>query len=395
MVRKRWFRSLFMLLLMVPFLFLSGCLNISEPEDMFYVYAVGVDYDEKKGEYIVYAQVLNFQEIAKTGGGGSQSGGKGGNMQIWVGKGNGVSLDGAIQSMMITSQRRLYWGHLNAIILTERLMQHGIYDVIDMVRRFNEPKYTTWLFATGDSPESILSTSPILNEAPIKSIIGDPLRLHEIISIVPPIRFHRFVSVMDEPGETAPLIHLTTTSAHWRENRKKKEVMRVDGASFVRKEKYVATMKTKEILGLRWMTGRAEKPRLTLMDGRKPLATLVPNKIRPKIEPFYRGLTPYFRIKIRLDAQLLQLSRPATTMELKKKAERIVKEEVMETYKLAIQKRVDVYQLLHPLFHKDTKKWKRLIDAHPFPLKEDSIEQVSVEVNIMSTGKAKMSEEVP
>ncbi|CCQ96395.1 putative spore germination protein [[Clostridium] ultunense Esp] len=385
-------RPIFRLKLLISLMFFllpTGCLNMEEPENMFYIYAVGVDYDEKKGEYILYGQALNFQSIAKTGSIGG-SGGEKGNVQLWVGVGRGITMDGAIQSMMITSQRRLYWGHLNAIILTENLMRHGVHDVFDLTARFNEPKYTVWLFATADSPLKILSSMPILNESPVKSIIGDPHQLYETISVVPPVRLHRLTAYMNEPGGMPSLIHLTTTSSYWRENRKKQLNLYVDGASFIRKGKFVSTLKTKEILGLRWMIKEVKRPRISLLKGDRPVATLLPFNIRPQVKVVGQGNHPAFDVEIRLKATLLQLSRPLSTDRLEKMAEELVKKEVQETYRNAVAKKVDPYGLLHHLYHQDPKRWRKILSSRSFfPLKNDSLRRITVKVEILSTGKVK------
>ena len=43
---------------------LAGCWDITEPQRMYYINAVGVDYEND--EYIVYLQVINFADVAKS-----------------------------------------------------------------------------------------------------------------------------------------------------------------------------------------------------------------------------------------------------------------------------------------------------------------------------------------
>lgn len=45
-------------------LLLSGCWDVTEPQRMYYVQGVGVDY--KDNEYTVYLQIINFATVAKT-----------------------------------------------------------------------------------------------------------------------------------------------------------------------------------------------------------------------------------------------------------------------------------------------------------------------------------------
>lgn len=48
-------------------LLLTGCWDIREVQDINYISAIGVDY--KDGEYIIYAQMLDFSSVAKQEGG--------------------------------------------------------------------------------------------------------------------------------------------------------------------------------------------------------------------------------------------------------------------------------------------------------------------------------------
>ncbi|WP_404458519.1 hypothetical protein [Sutcliffiella horikoshii] len=48
---------------------LTGCGGIKNIQDLTYIVAIGMDYDEVEEEYIVYLQGLNFANVAKQEGG--------------------------------------------------------------------------------------------------------------------------------------------------------------------------------------------------------------------------------------------------------------------------------------------------------------------------------------
>ena len=47
-------------------LLLSGCWDVTEPQRMYYVDGIGIDY--KDGQYEIYMQIINFANVAKTEG---------------------------------------------------------------------------------------------------------------------------------------------------------------------------------------------------------------------------------------------------------------------------------------------------------------------------------------
>ncbi len=74
----------FTAVLLLPF-FLTGCWSKYEVQNMNYVTAVGIDYAD--GQYIIYAQLLDFSTVAKLE--GQQ---KSEQPPIWIGIGKGISV---------------------------------------------------------------------------------------------------------------------------------------------------------------------------------------------------------------------------------------------------------------------------------------------------------------
>ena len=105
---------LFVLLLVLP-----GCWNSKDIQTMDYATAIGVDYQD--GKYITYVQFLNFSIV-----------GRNENVQVgkafpnWIARGEGETLSQSLSSIYATSQMRVFWGHVKAIVCSESLLKHGI-----------------------------------------------------------------------------------------------------------------------------------------------------------------------------------------------------------------------------------------------------------------------------
>ncbi len=80
-------------------LLLTGCWDMKEAQNINFITALGVDYAD--GRFIIYAQLLDFAEIAKHEGAVETGNGK-----VWIGKGEGKTIDEALISLYPASQQR-------------------------------------------------------------------------------------------------------------------------------------------------------------------------------------------------------------------------------------------------------------------------------------------------
>ncbi len=132
----------------------TGCWNIREVQDINYATAIGVDYSD--GKCIMYVQMLDFSSVAKLEGQQKLS-----EAPVWVGKGTGKSFTEAANSLYSTSQKKLLWGHVSAIVFSERILKQNKYrDVLELLDRYREIRYLVWAFSTRESIEDIFNNTP-------------------------------------------------------------------------------------------------------------------------------------------------------------------------------------------------------------------------------------------
>src|SRR5690606_41300581 len=112
-----------------------------------YATTVGIDYVD--GQYTLYVQLLDFSTVAKLE--GQQ---KADQPPVWVGKGEGSSFTEAANDLYSTSQQRLNWGQISAILFSERLMKENKYGKEhEMYNGYVEIRYVAWQFITIDTCE--------------------------------------------------------------------------------------------------------------------------------------------------------------------------------------------------------------------------------------------------
>jgi spore germination protein KC len=116
--------------LCVSLLFLTGCWDQNELDELSIVMGIGINKD-KKGNLIVTYQVVNPTEIAPaiTGGGGGKQ------PVFTVYETKGRNLMEATRKATKQTSRRLFFAHARMVVLSEDIAKENIYEVLDMMSR--------------------------------------------------------------------------------------------------------------------------------------------------------------------------------------------------------------------------------------------------------------------
>ncbi|WP_126425419.1 Ger(x)C family spore germination protein [Brevibacillus marinus] len=362
---------------------LAGCLETEELEHMFYVHAIGIDY--RDGLYTVYAQILDFSTFAKQEGGGGDSETEEG---AWVGKGTGDSLQDALHQLYGTSQRRIYWGHLNSIILHESLMKLGVKEVFDLITRFSELRYTLWVFGTREPLQDVLLAAPILESTPVFSQIGDPDDVYEQSSFVLRKRLYRIIYELNEPGRTLLVPMLALTPGHWADRQHKFDSLRVGGVAIIENEKWQGWLSRPQLLGLRWVQTETVRTPLLLGPEKQPEAVLMLERPDVQINPTVRNGKAYFTINLELTGTISEMLQKRSESELIQQAKERIRAEIRNTYREGLKKKTDVLNLLDALYRKNLPAWKKLTrSGEEFILDETSLANINVRVRIIASGR--------
>ena len=95
----------------IPFitgcLMFTGCSGLKNIQDLTYIVAIGLDYDEEKQEYTAYLQGLNFANVAK------QEGAKPIEpIPIFIASASGETLNLAVSKLYKKSEPPVFFGHV-------------------------------------------------------------------------------------------------------------------------------------------------------------------------------------------------------------------------------------------------------------------------------------------
>nr|WP_145405868.1 Ger(x)C family spore germination protein [Paenibacillus xylanexedens] len=378
-------RCLLTLLSLSLCLMTTGCWSSYEIQQVDYAKAIGVEY--KDGLYHLYVQTLDFSSVAKSDNSSKTSQAP----PIWVGHAEGKTMSLAMNELWRASQLHIAWGHVTAIVLAESVLNNKhIQDVFDMMGRFPEARYTTWVYGTKDSLLDILSTASIYNLSPLDSVLHNPMPSYLENSLFKPVLSFELIATHNDPATTTYLPAISLNKDLWLQNKKKHELFLIEGAFFERMGEKFEFMPKNQLPGYHWLIKGMRRAPLLIQKDDVIYGALSVGLPTIKIKPIIRGERVTFKIDAKYLTALYEYLVPMSYDEMTRISEDTIKKQIMETYRNGLKQGVDVYGLQEHLYRKNPKLWHKLSgDGENLLLTEDSIEELNVHLTIPYTGRYK------
>lgn len=375
-------KNIKVLVIMIFFsILLAGCWDIKNIRDLNYVSAIGLDYVDD--QYVVYVQLFNFKNIASNEGNPS-----GDTLAEWTGKGTGETLELALNYLYQSAEKPLFIGHIKAIVYSERILEKEIESSFDLLDRYRELHYDIWTFGTKEDIEALFAVQPFFNASAFDILMYNPKETYKQSSYISPVNLREFIRKYEESGATVLLPHLSINEADWSENQKKEPTLQIDGIFAIHRENESIYLKKDLLRGLRWTSEENIQSSLMIQQDNKPIAVLSVKKPKVRIEAQIENDRPIYSIQVEAHAEVSEMIQHVSEIDLKKKAEQIMIDQIQETYEQAIEKQQDIYNLEHILYRRHNKVWKSL-DRKKIHLNQSSLKQIEVELFIQYTGKKK------
>lgn len=141
-------------------LFLSGCWDYVEIEDLEFAFGLGVDRVEP--EYVVVVEVI------KTSGGGQTA-----MVEPKVLATKGKSVSSAVNALSNPIGLRAFWAHAYVFLMSEDLAREGILPAIEFIARSRYIRSSTWVFLTKDcTVEEVFKSKP-----PVANSVSEHLNM--------------------------------------------------------------------------------------------------------------------------------------------------------------------------------------------------------------------------
>ncbi|MCU6707471.1 Ger(x)C family spore germination protein [Paenibacillus sp. J5C_2022] len=352
-------------------------------EKLNYATTIGVDF--KDGKYIGYVQFVNLPSIAK------QADGKKESAKIWIGKGKGETFEESFFDIYRTSQERIFWGHLTAIVISESAIKQGIESIYDSFSRYYEFRLTPWVFGTRASVEDILNAKGFYEQSPLSTILHDPEGIYSQSSQIRSIRLHRLMSQVNEPAYTTAIPTLTMNKKAWTNNGKMEPKLMIDGAIFLENEKYMGYIPLKQLLGLRWIQPQTIRAAIEVPSVKNPTVVMIVDKPKTKLTMLSDGDKPQFSINLKASGYITNRSKNQMlqSLEMDKATEEAIAKQIQETYDKARAKGIDIYNFQYQMFRYHNRLWKSRHLSHKKLIAKDTVKNISVRIKVKHTSSEK------
>ncbi|MDP1395149.1 MULTISPECIES: Ger(x)C family spore germination protein [Bacilli] len=361
---------------------LSGCWDATEPQRMYYVNAVGVDYEDNK--YKVYLQIINFADVAKT------EVPTGNVAPAEVGYADGKTVEEAIYKLYRSADQEIFWGHIRYLLFSERALKNErSIPVIDTFIRFRETRYNIWVFSTKDSIKDVLLITPILRNSLTSSKLSNPINTTEQESFIDPVNLRDLMIGLNEPSHEISIPYVSVMN-NWEDTDGPTEETTFAGIGILSKDGIKGFIKDSNARGNQWMHDETNRGEVTIkLDGEeRDYLTVDLDKLTVEVKPLVKNSDSIkFNIDIHVHATLNGFKGTITTQEIRKKIVEQVKKEVLETYEEGLKMDADVYRLSEYLYRSNVKMWKKIEMDGKIPLTTESINEINIHVGKINPGR--------
>ncbi|MCR8629633.1 Ger(x)C family spore germination protein [Paenibacillus radicis (ex Xue et al. 2023)] len=371
-------------MLLVNAVLLSGCWNASDIDNLDYVNAIGIDYSKEEKQFTVYLQLLSFEKVAKT-----DTGNKSTSTPAWIGIGKGKTYVDAVGNISLEAEKRLYWGHVTALVMGEGLLAKGdITDVLQTFFRFYELRYTMWVYGTRSKLNELFIATPNFEQSRLNMLIHKPIDNFKQRSYITPMRLNDFIATYYEPVQTLLLPAVSVSKEVWHRNDEPLGSMRFEGIFPFRQNKSEGFMPLEQVKGLRWVEKNTNRAPVSVTEKGKELANLRMRRPHYSVKIREENSKPVFDLHVKVDGAITDLNEQVSEQTLCRQAEKIIEKEIRETYENGLKLKVDLLELQKHLYVRGAKRFREYDkDKDQFVLESNSLGNVKVQVEITTAGK--------
>ncbi|WP_214625957.1 Ger(x)C family spore germination protein [Paenibacillus agaridevorans] len=365
---------------LIMLLVTGACTAMPDIQSQAYATAIGIDY--KNGEWIAYAQVINFSTVAH-----SDQVDLGPGKPVWIGSGKGDTVASALIRVGETSQLRMFWGHVKVVVISEEALKKGVQDIYSAINRYREVRYTVYVYGTNQNIRDVLMQKSIINMAPLYTMMFTGTQSASKQAFILPVKANRVIAHLNEPGEPAAIPSIGTDGGEWTEDDKPKKMIRLTGMYFFRSNRMSSWMSLEDLYGLRWIEEDLERTPLLIRREGKPLALLMFSHPRSSVGVIPQDDGSQFKVKVKVKGFVMEMMDQASVKEMEKLAEEAIAREVETTFREGVKKKSDPFGLMEELYRSYPSRFRKETTGDRFVLSNKSLAEVVVRVRLTNTGK--------
>lgn len=368
--------SILSMIILLNFLFTSGCWNYKEINDMAIVAGVAVDYDSESDLFIVTAEIIyptvSEKEIT---------------ILSELITDTGKNVFDAIRNTIKRSGIKIFWGHAKILIISEDLAKNKdrLLNVLDWFNRDAEVRHDIYcLIAKNIEPHKILESNVEL-ETIMSFFLADALANEKSISKYHGVPLWEFIDYLSIQGisPTLPFVGIT--------KQENKQISQLMGAGIFKSGILVGSLSGDETKNYLFVINKLKGGVLVVeekVNNESSKVTLEILNSKTKVKPKFVDDQIIMEINIESSVNISELQGSTNFIEDKYRkkltadAEKLLKDQINATIE-KVQKEygADIFGFGLIIERENPKLWSKLKDDWSENFKKLEIE-ISVDINI-------------
>lgn len=356
-------------------LMVSACWDEKEIEEMHYIIAMGIDYEDD--QCVIYLQSMDFSGIE----GDSDGGGKLEPLAK-IGIGRGDTLVEAFHNLYTYTQKEMYFAHLTSVILSTTALERDILHSLEALDRFHHIRATMKMYGTDQPMLDILGETPVLEGNILLSLLADPWPSYHESSMVVPISMHQLFRELFEPGQTVRLPNIGVSNRSWHDGQTLQSNIGLNGVHLIQEENYKGLLTDVDIMGLRWLQEETQRAPLIMEKNGKTAVSMILQDPKVNIQVEYEGNQPQFTVHISVEGMVIEIRQNMTEDEIIQATNKAIKQEVEAFFLEGLELNADALRLSYHLYRDNPVKWHQITDKKQLSLNEGLVSSIQVDVDL-------------
>lgn len=351
--------------LLILSLFLSGCWDRRELNELAITMAIGIDKVED--EYQVTTQVIVPSELSMKGGLGRSP------VTLFQAKGDTVYE--AIRKLTRDSPRKIYPGHLRMLVIGEELAKEGIADSLELMFRDRELRYDFYIAIAKDmTAAEILNVTTTIEAIPANKMINALETSEKAFASTSGVTLDDLVADLVSDGKEAVLTGIFVTgdqeigpSKQNVESITPSARIRYDNFAVFKKDKLVGWLTERESRGYNDITNKVKTTVNTISCPKEGKATIEVIKFNSDVKGKINKGKAEVDVNIKVKGNVgeveceIDLTKPETIDQLEKIYEKDLKEIISDTINTVQNKyETDIFGFGEAIHRSNPKEWNKM-----------------------------------
>ena len=198
---KRIKYCILIIVIIVNTILCTSCWNYREINDLSVLFGLGIDKQDDLYEFTGKVLLTANEEN------------EGNNLSQTFISSKGLTIFDAIRNLILQDGKRVYFGHLSFIVISEDIAKENINEVLDLFMRDDETREDMWIFV---APEPYTSKEILeigLDHQELATYVNDTVQNMKYVGKFYPVQLHEFIDISNSKVNNGviPLISIEKT----------------------------------------------------------------------------------------------------------------------------------------------------------------------------------------